>query len=133
MAETDHPPVEQRDVAPRALWLLGAAFTLFIAVSAAGLLLFFSPDPGWLFRRDLKPEPVLQISPESDYEAYLAIKRAELLDRGWVDRDAGLVEIPIGEAMRLVSQGYRAEARIDSTGCTGAACPGATPTAKTIP
>lgn len=127
------PPVETRDVRPRMLWLFGLGMAFFVLASAAGLLVFFTPDAAWTFHRTEKPEPVLQVTPVEDYEAFLAIKRAELHDRGWVDRPAGLVEIPIEEAMRLVARGHRAEAAVDSAACTGAACPGATPSAKTIP
>jgi hypothetical protein len=106
---------------------------LFIVTSAGGLLAFFSPDVSWTFHRAAKPQPVLQVTPVADYQTYIARKRTELHDRGWTDRAAGLVEIPIAEAMRLVAQGHRAAVRIDSAGCTGAACPGATPSARTIP
>jgi hypothetical protein len=132
MAENP-PRVETRDVRPRALWLLGLAFALFVAFSAAGLLVFFDPDAGWISHREGRPAPVLQVAPGADYQAFLAGKRAELHDRGWIDREAGLVEIPIEEAMRLVAQGHRAETPIESAGCAGAACPGATPSARTIP
>ncbi|HET7410418.1 MAG TPA: hypothetical protein VFJ13_09480 [Paracoccaceae bacterium] len=133
MAELRRPPVETRDVSPRALWLFGLGFVLFIAVSTLSLFAAFSPDQSWTFHRVLKPGPVLQINPVEDHETFLARKRAELTDRGWTDREAGLVEVPIGEAMRLVSEGYRAEVDLDPAGCTGAACPAATPTARTIP
>ena len=49
------------------------------------------------------------------------------------DREAGLVRIPIEEAMRLVSEGHRASVEVPQDDCTGAPCPGATPTARTIP
>ena len=133
MADWSNPRVEHRDLPPRALWLFGLAFALFIAGSASGVRLFFSPDRPWVFHRESAPAPVLQVSPASDYQAYFTRKRAELARRAWVDREAGLARIPIEEAMRLVSEGHRARAAIDSAGCRGAACPGATPSAKTIP
>lgn len=125
--------VETRDVHPGILWLTGIGLALIVIASATGLLIFFSPDAAWRFHRLAKPEPVLQVSPIEDYEGFIVRKRAELQDRGRADRAAGLVEIPIDEAMRLVSEGHRAEAEIDDAGCDGAACAGATPTARTIP
>lgn len=132
MADPDIP-VETRDVSPRALWYFGLAFATFVVASVFGLLVFFDLSESWLVDRARKPEPVLQISPPEDYREFLAAKRAELHDRGWVDEEAGIAELPIAEAMRLVSQGHRARVEIDVEGCIGAACPAATPTARTIP
>jgi hypothetical protein len=52
------------------------------------------------------PEPRLQISPARDLAAFRASEEAELNSYGWVNRTAGVVRIPIREAMeRLVQQG----------------------------
>ena len=133
MPEAETPSVETRDIWPRAVWLLGLGFALFVVASTTGLLVFFRPNAPWAFDRLAKPEPVLQVSPAADYAAFAAEKRAQLLDTGWRDREAGLVEIPIEKAMRLVAQGHRAEAELFRESCRGAACPDATPTARTIP
>ena len=127
----DRPQVETRDVAPRTMWLLGLGFAVFIAGSAFGLLLFFSPDPPWAFDRAAKPEPTLQISPAADLAAYEAEKRQALSRRA--EAGPGLRVIPIEQAMRLVAQGHRATVPPAASECQGAACPGATPSARTIP
>ena len=49
----------------------------------------------------LPPEPRLQTNPRQDL-ADLHAREAEVLESyGWVDRSAGIVRIPIDEAMRL--------------------------------
>ena len=131
MAEV--PPVEMRDVSPRALWLLGLTLGSFVAASAVGLLFFFNPDHAWVFNRASKPQPRLQIAPAADQDAFAAANDAALSSYGWLDRSQNLATIPIGEAMRLVSEGHRASAPDAAVNCTGASCPGATPSAKTIP
>src|SRR5699024_9249095 len=103
------------------LWLIGLGFVLFIGASVLGIYAGFATDPPWVFHRLMKPAPVQQVTPAEDYEAFRAGKRAELSDTGWIDREAGLVEIPIDEAMRLVSEGHRAEVDLDADDCTGAA------------
>ena len=123
MAEPGKAPVEHRDISPRLVWALGAGFAAFVAASAVGLLAFFDVGPSWTFHRLAKPEPVLQIAPADDYREFLAAKRSELAEYGWRDAPAGLLEIPVEEAMRLVSQGHRAEAEAAGD-CTDAACRG---------
>jgi len=49
-------------------------------------------------------EPVLQIHPIADLDAYRA-QEAELLHSyGWVDKDAGVARIPIDRAIDLISE-----------------------------
>lgn len=52
----------------------------------------------------------------------LALKRAQLGSYGWVDREKGIVHLPIERAMELVAQGVR-----PSTAPAKAAPPGAQP------
>src|SRR5439155_927830 len=50
------------------------------------------------------PSPRLQVDPQQDLEQ-LRRRERELLDRyGWVDRDAGIVRIPIERAIDIVSE-----------------------------
>ena len=133
MAEPDRSSVETRDVPPRVMSAFLLRFALFAGAAGAGLHLFVRSDRPWTFHRLGKPEPVLQVSPAAEYAAFLKDKRAELTGYGWRDREGGLARIPIGEAMRLVRQGHRAAVDLPREDCTGAACPGATPSARTIP
>jgi hypothetical protein len=47
------------------------------------------------------PEPRLQIAPREDLRALRGQEEQMLNSYGWVDRNAGIVRIPIAEAMRL--------------------------------
>jgi hypothetical protein len=52
----------------------------------------------------LPPEPRLQITPRLDYLAFKAGQDSVLGSYGWVDRDSGLVRIPIERAIRILSE-----------------------------
>src|SRR5207237_5103683 len=52
----------------------------------------------------LPPEPRLQTNPRQDLQDLRAQEEQLLNGYGWVDRNAGVVRIPIGEAMRLTIQ-----------------------------
>jgi hypothetical protein len=52
----------------------------------------------------LPPEPRLQINPREDLRELRATEDEALTTYGWVDRNAGIVRIPIEEAMRLTVQ-----------------------------
>jgi hypothetical protein len=49
----------------------------------------------------LPPEPRLQTSPREDLKSLQERDEAILSTYGWVDRNAGIVRIPIDEAMKL--------------------------------
>jgi hypothetical protein len=48
--------------------------------------------------------PRLSSSPRVDIDAYRAEKRAQLESYRWIDRDRGIVAIPIARAMELLAQ-----------------------------
>lgn len=50
------------------------------------------------------PPPRLQINPQGDLREFLLPRLARLRSYGWVDREAGIVHIPIEQAMRLVEE-----------------------------
>jgi len=52
----------------------------------------------------LPPEPRLQINPREDLEDLRDSEEATLNSYGWVDKNAGVVRIPISEAMKLAVQ-----------------------------
>jgi hypothetical protein len=52
----------------------------------------------------LPPEPRLQTNPREDLRELLDAEQRTLTTYGWVDRNAGIVRIPIDEAMRLTIQ-----------------------------
>ena len=69
--------------------------------------------------RDLPkiPAPVLQQSEVADLERMRRAEDVRLNSYGWIDEQAGVVHIPIAEAMRLLADRKAAEAhgiRVDS-------------------
>jgi hypothetical protein len=52
----------------------------------------------------LFPEPRLQVNPRRDLDQLKAQENEVLTTYGWVDRDSGVVRIPIEHAMDLVSE-----------------------------
>jgi hypothetical protein len=91
------------------LWLAGAAVLIH-----AGLALLFAlfveqrvehEAPRYPLavgeRSRLPPEPRLQRFPREDIMNFRTGEEAALHQYGWVDRNAGIVRIPIEDAMRL--------------------------------
>ncbi len=54
--------------------------------------------------RELPPEPRLQSSPRSDFQAYRAAQLGQLNSYQWIDRNRGIVAIPIQRAIDLLAQ-----------------------------
>ena len=52
-------------------------------------------------RTRVPPEPRLQTSPREDLRELRAREDEQLQSYGWIDRNGGVVRIPIDEAMRL--------------------------------
>lgn len=55
-------------------------------------------------RREAPPEPRLQTHPIQDLEALHKVEDEQLETYGWVDRDGGVVRIPIERAVELTAQ-----------------------------
>ncbi len=106
---------EKRDVSPRVIAALVvglAALTFVAAVLMWGSFAYFqeraerareSPSP-LREERVLPPPPRLQVAPEVDLQAVRQKEEERLNGYGWVDRDAGVVRIPIERAMELLVQ-----------------------------
>lgn len=77
------------------------------------------------------PEPRLQSSPRADMERMLAEDRALLDGYGWVDRQGGVVRIPIERAMNLVAERGLPAKRHDIPTTAGAAMTTTTATRRT--
>jgi len=60
--------------------------------------------------RDGEWEPLLQTDPTRDMQTMRAAEDRYLRSFGWVDKKAGVVRIPIDQAMRLLTQSKIAEA-----------------------
>ena len=89
------------------------AFKYFVRVQKLGPLA--SPFEN---ARELPPAPRLQVTPAEALKAYQAEENAKLTSYGWVDRNAGVVRIPIDRAVELsLERGFPVRA--------GGATPGA--------
>jgi hypothetical protein len=78
------------------LWLLFAYFQSRESQSAARQFPLAAEQ-----QNRLPPEPRLQVNPRQDMRDLRAREDADLTSYGWVDRNAGVVRIPIAEAIRL--------------------------------
>lgn len=56
------------------------------------------------------PKPRLQVAPARELEALRAAEDAVLNSYGWVDREAGIVRVPIERAMELLVERERHKA-----------------------
>jgi hypothetical protein len=107
---------ETRDASLRAiLWVAAGLVGVALVVHVA---LYFELEGMWGLRRralpppspvasalpEAPPEPRLQTAPAADLRALRAAEDAELHGYGWVDRQAGVVHIPIERAMELVAR-----------------------------
>ncbi|HEY0369400.1 MAG TPA: hypothetical protein VGC85_07370 [Chthoniobacterales bacterium] len=106
---------EERDVNVRmvawfALGLVVSAIVIHVAI--AGLYKLFaaqnpSPDPPSRIAFDAKmiaPQPQLQNNPQVDLANFETEQTKQLNSYGWVDKNAGVVRIPIERAMDLIAQ-----------------------------
>lgn len=115
MAETNKKNYESSDAKFKAIiWAGVALFALMVFAFIVGAGLFnileskneksrTSSSPLWQARQ-LPTGPRLQVKPEMDLELYLAIEDSILNSYGWVQREAGVVHIPIGEAIKQMLQ-----------------------------
>jgi hypothetical protein len=114
VADTHH---ETSDVNVRALWWLGVAFVasgivLHLAVWIVFVLLqrreaeqAVRPNPLVVEQESrLPPEPRLQPAPHADLAMFRAQEDSVLKSYAWVDRNAGVVRIPIERAMQLTAE-----------------------------
>jgi hypothetical protein len=110
-----HEPLhhEESDVDSRAIFRFGGwLVVVMVGVYAAVWLIFGAFDrreasgsvrdfPLAVDRNELPPQPRLQIEPRQELRDLQQRDEALLNSYGWADREAGLVRIPIAEAMRL--------------------------------
>ena len=108
---------EKRDIKPGSVVKVGIAIGVVSIVVVAALVPLMRFLGSWEARKDppaaalerhepgrRPPEPRLQEQPTADINALRAKEDAILTSYGWVDGEAGIVRIPIEEAMRLVAE-----------------------------
>ena len=113
MAEP-HAGYEMRDVSVKGIMWFAVAMVIAAVVMHVGLWLFelglnrLYPEGGPASRigrpRIEPPPPRLQSNPAADLQELRAAEDATLSSYGWVNRDAGVIRIPIERAMDLTSQ-----------------------------
>lgn len=103
---------ERRDV--HAKWVFVVVFLLFLfGLSLHGIIACFMTSLNhmpattdlWNPAKGARVGagfPVLQVSPRLDLEEFRRREEAELNSYGWVNRTAGIVRVPIDQAMNLV-------------------------------
>jgi hypothetical protein len=90
--------IERRDAPVWLIGILAAGVVAFVVLSSVVLM---SVYPGAL--HGPSDAPRLQIDPAADLAAYRAAEERQLTGYGWVDKQRGIVRLPIGEAMRDVA------------------------------
>jgi hypothetical protein len=110
------PGYEQRDANIRGLlkFALGMALVLLVTLFAMRWTLDFfnkieplGPPASPMAsptQRELPPNPRLQVQPRQDLANYCAVQDREVNTYDWVDRQSGIVRIPVDRAMDLILQ-----------------------------
>ncbi|MBV9008017.1 MAG: hypothetical protein JO354_02465 [Verrucomicrobia bacterium] len=106
---------ERRDVSVRvvtwfAIGLIVCAIIMHLVV--AGLYKLFEhqhPSPDAPSRiafhaQNRAPAPQLETTPQTDLAKYESAENAKLNSYGWIDKQAGVIRIPIERAMDLIAQ-----------------------------
>ena len=118
MSSEEHKPRHDHE---RSDWDLryvvwgSAILVISLVVTLTALWWLFGEFYGWSGNRQMgtarineqesrPPEPVLQISPDRDWQEMLKREQAILNSYRWVDRSRGVVHIPIDRAMQIVAQ-----------------------------
>ena len=106
---------ERRDVELRVVVALGLGIAIFLTVATLASRLAFGYLAGRERALDAPPSalhdarptpkgPRLQVAPRVDLESMRAEEDAILHSYGWIDREGGVVRIPIERAMELLAE-----------------------------
>lgn len=107
---------EHRDVNVRALAWIGAAIVVTAVVLHFGLYFLFagfrqgSAESGRVtksqesLQRPGGGQPLLQVDPEAEMNAFRHEEQQKLSTYGWIDKEQGIVRIPIDRAMQIVAE-----------------------------
>jgi hypothetical protein len=95
------------------LFGIGLAVVLVIAVVVTSLLIHYktvqhvrrdTPIPQLARERESMPGMRLQVDPQDELRQMWAAEDATLNSYGWVDKDAGIVRIPVDRAMEILAK-----------------------------
>jgi hypothetical protein len=108
MAETRRTDYERSDMTLSAIAVAALAVVALLAMGPLALRLFYTGLPNDADRQPAiaPPPPRLQTDPAADLRQFRAEEDRRLNSYGWIDRERGIVHIPIAEAMkRAAAQG----------------------------
>ncbi len=92
----------QEDVNVRAVALVAAGLVAMVAAVMVVLAFAVSSPPPPPLPREGAPEPRLEADLTFTLEALRATEREQLHSYGWIDREAGVVRIPLDRARALM-------------------------------
>jgi protein SCO1/2 len=107
--EGDIPAEQESSLLNRRTLLIAVAGLVAMIIFVhllSGLLygLFVTGQPVGESSEVLPPEPRLQVGPPQDLAILRATERAHLEGYGWIDQEAGVVQIPVERAMELLAE-----------------------------
>jgi len=106
---------EKSDASPRGLLYFAVIMAALLAATALFLIAVFkyseraeNPRPviaePFVGTRPLPPAPRIQATPGMDMQSYYESQQQILTSYGWIDRQNGVVRLPIDRAMELILQ-----------------------------
>ena len=106
---------EKRDISIRGILMFGGILVITTGVVLLLMAWMFHYFAGLEMKADVPPsplaetrrpppEPRLQVLPADDLKAMRAAEDAQLNDYGWVNRQTGIVRIPINRAIELLAE-----------------------------
>ncbi len=105
MSDAHVTRTEPEGVSARPVVLVAAGFLLFVGICLSGIFLYYSDAIGGRTppKPDVFPAPQLQRTPLSDLEKLEKGQKAQLEGYAWVDKNLGIVRVPIERAMQIVA------------------------------
>jgi hypothetical protein len=106
---------EITDLKPGAIVLFGIGLVIAMVLAVIVTTLFMryqtfqharreTPVPRLAREREAAPEPRLQVDANKELRQMRAAEDAALSGYGWVDKDAGIVKIPVDRAMEVLAK-----------------------------
>ena len=118
MNDTSERPAGDREIDYRGIVSFAIGLVVTLGVASGVLVLLFEHFYRVSLAADPRPTPIvaqsppqppsgprLQAAPARDLEDQLAHEDTQLQGYGWVDRDQGIVHIPIDRALDLMAAG----------------------------
>src|SRR5579862_9464683 len=105
---------ETTDVNPAVVSLSALGFLSALGIILVSLTAVFSrfqtavlrknPPSNPLFQEQVPPQPRLQSDPAAEYAGWRDEQEAKRLSYGWIDRQSGIVHIPVDRAMQILAE-----------------------------